>query len=78
MAGMIALIMFLLVQCEAYEINAKECQSNDVMLQCNWRGKANYLVSAVLTQETRILKNDEWIQLVGLAHVFGEPTEGRN
>lgn len=53
---MIALIMFLLVQCEAYEINAKECQLNDVMLHCNWRGKGNYLVSAVLTQETEFNK----------------------
>lgn len=52
MAGMIALILFLLVQCEVYEINAKECPSNGVVLHCSWRGKGKYMVSAVLTQET--------------------------
>lgn len=46
MAGMtIASILFLLVQCEGFEVNAKECTSNGVVLSCSWRGKGNYVVS---------------------------------
>lgn len=53
MAGMtIASILFLLVQCEGFEVNAKEYTSNGVVLSCSWRGKGNYVVSGVLSQET--------------------------
>lgn len=53
MAGMtIASILFLLVQCEGFEVNAKECTSNGVVLSSSWRGKGNYVVSGVLSQET--------------------------
>lgn len=53
MAGMtIASILFLLVQCEGLEVNAKECTSNGVVLSSSWRGKGNYVVSGVLSQET--------------------------
>lgn len=53
MAGMIiASILLFLAQCEGFEVNAKECTSNGVVLSCSWRGKGNYVVSGVLSQET--------------------------
>lgn len=55
MAGrLIALVLFLVhvVQCEAYEINGKECQEIGAVLHCSWRGRGNYIVSGVLKQET--------------------------
>lgn len=52
MASILFLFSLLLVQCEGFEVNAKECISNGVVLSCSWRGKGNYVVSGVLSQET--------------------------
>lgn len=76
MAGMtIASILFLLVQCEGFEVIAKECTSNGVVLSCSWRGKGNYVVSGVLSQETI-----EFNKLMSGSNLLVPrgPTEGRN